>query len=168
MEYHQKLPAIMATHSYRKALSYLLFSILALISSLWMTALFTSDLSQHIDTHLARNEAWMNYVVAVLFGLVLLGGSILSLRTALQNFFIAHKLEKNGNQTDGVITNKWEDTFERRVLYHVSYRFHEDIEAWEVISKRLYHKLSKGSYVPIRYLEYDPSVARLNYERLSA
>jgi hypothetical protein len=163
-----QIPDTMATYSYRKALAYLTFSITALVSSIVMTVLFTSDLSHQFNSQLLRSEARINFSVVVIFGLVLLSGSILSLRTALQNLSTAHKLEKNGHTTDGIITNKWIDTLERRVLYHVSYRFHEDMEAWEVISKSLYRKLSKGCNVPIRYLKQDPSVSRLDHERLSA
>ena len=167
MEDDLKIPDIMATHSYRKALSYLLFSILVLVSSIVMTVLFTSDVSHQFRSQFSRHDVWMNYTAATIFGLVLLGGSILSLRAAIQNFFTARKLEKNGDSTDGIITNKWEDTFERRVLYYVSYRFHEDMEAWEIISKSLYRKLNKGCNVPIRYLEHDPSVSHLDREQLS-
>jgi hypothetical protein len=109
----------------------------------------------------------MNYPIAIVFGLVLLGGSIISLRMAYKNFHTAHKLEKKGDLAEGIIINKWVD-IERRALYHVSYRFHEDIEAWEVITKGLYQKLSKGCNIPIRYLQHDPSVSRLDYERISA
>jgi hypothetical protein len=168
MENDLKVPDIMATHSYRKALSYLLFSILVLFSSIVMTVLFTSDVSHQFKSQFSRHGVWMNYTAAAIFGLVLLGGSILSLRAALQNFFTARKLEKNGHSTDGIITNKWEDTFERRVLYYVSYRFHDDMEACEAISKNLYRELNKGCNVPIRYLKHDPSVSRLDYKQLSA
>ncbi len=168
MEENLQIPKIMATHSYRKALSYLLFSIFVLVASIVITILFMSDLSNYSESQLLQNETRMSYAAAVIFGLILLGGSVLSLRVALQNFFVADKLERNGRLTDGVITNKWEDTFERRVLYYVSYRFHEDMEAWETISKRLYRKLGTGSNVPVRFLEHDPRVSRLDCERLSA
>jgi hypothetical protein len=168
MEDNLQIPDIMATHSYRKALSYFLFSIFMLTSSIMMTVLFTTDLSQQFNSSLLRNEIPMNYPVAIIFGLVLLGGSIVSLRMAIKNYYIALKLEKNGDIAEGIITNKWVDTLERRALYHVSYRFQEDMEVWEVISKDLYQKLSKGCNVPIRYLKHDPSVSRLDYDQISA
>jgi hypothetical protein len=167
MEDDLKVPDIMATHSYQKALSYLLFSIFVLVLSIVITVLFASDVSHQYKSQFSRHGAWLYYTVATIFGLVLLCGSILSLRAAMQNFFTAHKLEKKGCSTDGIIINKWEDTFERRVLYYVSYRFHEDMEAWEAISKSLYRKLNKGCSVPIRYLKHDPSVSRLEYEQIT-
>ena len=163
-----RIPDIMATHSYRKALAYLIFSVFTLIASIMMIVLFTTHLSDHLQAQVFQSEAQMNSPLAIVFGLVLTSGSLLSLRTAWQNFYIAQKLEKNGHLADGVITNKWIDTFERRVLYHVSYRFHEDMEVWEAISKSLYQKLSKGCNVPIRFLEHNPSVSRLDNEQISA
>jgi ABC-type uncharacterized transport system fused permease/ATPase subunit len=168
MEDHLQIPNIMATLTYKKALSYLLFSIFILIASVVMTALFTTDLSQQFNSSLLQNEIQVNYPIAIIFGLVLLGGSIISLLMAIKNYYVALKLEKNGDLAEGIIINKWVDTLERRALYYVSYRFHEDMEAWDVISKGLYQNLSKGCNVPIRYLQHDPSVSRLDYERISA
>ena len=165
---HQTVPNVMAVHSFRKALSYLLFSIFALIASIGMTILFTTDLSAFFHIQLLQNEGQMNRFLAIIFGSVLLISSLLSIHMAWKNFQIAHKLEKEGQLTDGIVTNKWVDTFERRVLYHVSYRFQNDIEAWEMISKKLYHKLSKGCNVPVRYLKENPSVSRLDHDRISA
>jgi hypothetical protein len=87
---------------------------------------------------------------------------------AWQNFRIAHKLEKNGLLTDGVITDKWVETFERGILYHVRYRFHDDLDVCESIPKNLCRRLSKGRNVPIRYLKENPLVSRLDMEKFSA
>ena len=110
----------------------------------------------------------MDQSMALIVGLALLFGPLLSLHLAWKNFRIAHKLEKDGNLTDGVITAKWADPFERRVLYHVSYRFQDNLEVWETISKHLYGKLKKGYKVPIRYLKENPSISRLDHEQISA
>jgi hypothetical protein len=168
MEDNHNFPAIMAVHPLKKALSYLLFSIFALLASIGIIFLFTTDLSKYLNLQFLQSESRMDQSMALIVGLVLLLGSLLSLHMAWKNFCIAHKLEKDGNLTDGLITNKWADTFERRVLYHVSYRFQDDLEVWETISKHLYRKLNKGYKVPIRYLKDNPSISRLDHEQISA
>ena len=109
MQNNHTVPDIMATHSYKKALAYLTFSILTLFTSIVMIVVFTTDLSDVLHAQIFQGEARMNSPLAVIFGLILLSGSLLSLRTAWQNFHLAQKLERNGQLTDGVITNKWVD-----------------------------------------------------------
>jgi len=160
-------PKIMATHSHNKAFSYLAFTVFMLIASVVMVILFSTGLAYEPGSQLAQNNTRMNLFAMVLFGLGLLGASLVSLAIAYKNYVPAHRLDKNGHLADGIITNKWEDTFDGRVLYYVSYRVQEDMEAWESISRRLYAKLDKGCNVPIRYLQQDTSVLRLDCERIS-
>jgi hypothetical protein len=157
----------LATLSHRKALAYLMFTVFMLLSSVAMIVLLSSHLSHPFVSAWVQNNEHSNLVNEAVLGLGLLSASLLSLAIAFQNYLPAHRLEKNGQLADGVITNKWQDTLNGRMLYYVSYRLHEDIEAWENISRRLYLKLEKGCSVPIRYLQQDTSILRLACEQIS-
>jgi len=161
------IPKIMATHSHRKAFSYLAFTVFMLLSSMVTVGLFWSGLPDGPGSQLVRSDARLNLFAGVLFVLGLLIASLVSLAIACRNYLLAHRLDKNGRLADGIITDKWEDTFDGRVLYYISYRVQEDMEAWESISRRLYAKLDKGCNVPILYLQQDTSVLRLDCERIS-
>jgi hypothetical protein len=157
-----QISEISATHSMKDALSYLFFTVFMLVTSVvMMTVLWASN------SMIEGSDNRLNFAAIFFLGLVLISGSLLSLRVALQNYFVARQLEREGKLADGIITRQWEDTFECWIMYYVSYRFEEDTEACETISKSVYQKLQEGCKVPIRYLEQEPSVFHLDYDRLS-
>jgi hypothetical protein len=106
--------------------------------------------------------------IGVSFGLAFLGGSTYSLVRAWQNHATVSKLELDGKAAKGTITDRWVDTFGGKPFYRVSYRFREDMEMWETIPEDLFEILLEGSSVPVRFLQHDPCVSRLDYERISA
>lgn len=155
-----------ATHSRLKAFSYLVFTVFMLSTSIAMVFLVSLDLSRSAGSQPLKNNPLADFILAVLLGIGLLSVSLLSFVIAFRHFFVANKLEKEGRLIDGMITNKWQDTLDGRVLYCVSYRFQEDKEGWDSISRELFNMLDEGHGVPVRYLIQEPSISRLAFEKL--
>jgi ABC-type multidrug transport system fused ATPase/permease subunit len=156
----------MAAQTLGVATSYLGLSIAMLLGSAILEFIFVEDLMK--DGSMWLNARWQILSIAGIFSLVLLGGSLYSIMRAWRNYALVTKLETHGQVTEGTITNRWIDTFEGKPFYRVSYRFQDDLEVWENITEELFEKLCEGCNVPIRYLRYDPTVSRLDYERISA
>jgi hypothetical protein len=155
----------MAAQSLKIASNYFKVEIAMLLGSAVFTVIVVNDLL--LDYRKAQAAGWQIFLIASLFGLVLLGGSTYSLLRAWHNYSLVSKLELDGQATEGTVTNRWVDTFEGRPFYRVSYRFQEDLEIWETITEDLFEELVEGRRVPIRFLQHDPSVSRLDYERIS-
>jgi len=164
----QKSPGAMAIFSSRKAFSYLIFSFLILIVSLGLTTWLWFGLNQNPNSRFIQENSHPNGFTVFFVGIGMLSASLISMTIAHRQFQLARRLEMDGHLIHGTITNKWEDTFDGRLLYYVSYCFQEESETWQCISQNLYNVLDKGRDVPIRYLKQEPSISRMDCEQIIA